>query len=130
MIPRYIMSDFDWPQINACLEVYLSWLFLCWWHVLHAWQKHLHIPSYPELWEILKGWIRITDQAEFDKTWIKIKSMAPASFVSYLTTYWMPENVRKMWSAVYRKDRTIFEKCDTNMLIEAYVFFTFSSLSA
>ncbi|KAJ7927049.1 hypothetical protein B0H13DRAFT_1459514, partial [Mycena leptocephala] len=45
---------------------------------------------------------------------------ASPAFVQYLTTYWMPENVVRMWSAVYRKDRTIFEACNTNMLIEAW----------
>jgi hypothetical protein len=47
--------------------------------------------------------------------------MASPAFVQYLTTYWMPEHVVRMWSAVYRKDRTIFEACNTNMLIEACV---------
>jgi hypothetical protein len=41
--------------------------------------------------------------------------------VNYLTQYWMPERVVRMWSAVYRTARTIFEDCDTNMPIEAYV---------
>ncbi|KAJ7821041.1 hypothetical protein B0H13DRAFT_1660608, partial [Mycena leptocephala] len=45
---------------------------------------------------------------------------APSSFVSYLTQYWMPEGVVRMWSAVYRTARTIFEDCDTNMPIEAW----------
>ncbi|KAJ7110913.1 hypothetical protein C8R44DRAFT_633670 [Mycena epipterygia] len=46
--------------------------------------------------------------------------MAPSGFVDYLTRYWMTDRVVKMWSAVYRKDRTIFQLCDTNMLIEAW----------
>ncbi|KAJ7924037.1 hypothetical protein B0H13DRAFT_1549117, partial [Mycena leptocephala] len=45
---------------------------------------------------------------------------APQGFVEYLTKYWMPEHIIKMWSAVYRKGRSIFEICDTNMLIEAW----------
>ncbi|KAJ7902423.1 hypothetical protein B0H13DRAFT_1559938, partial [Mycena leptocephala] len=45
---------------------------------------------------------------------------APQGFVEYLTKYWMPEHIIKMWSTVYRKGRTIFEICDTNMLIEAW----------
>ncbi|KAF7372489.1 hypothetical protein MVEN_00110600 [Mycena venus] len=35
------------------------------------------------------------------------------------TRYWMPDHVVKMWSAVFRTSRSIFENCDTNMLIEA-----------
>ncbi|KAJ7092324.1 hypothetical protein B0H15DRAFT_905686 [Mycena belliarum] len=122
-IPRNIMTDFDRAQINAILQEYfhaLLRIFLCWWHVLHAWQKHFHTTKHPELWELLKRWIRMTDLTEFNATWIKIKEMAPPAFVVYLTTYWMPENILKMWSAMYRKDRTIFAMCDTNMLIEAW----------
>ncbi|KAJ7488704.1 hypothetical protein B0H11DRAFT_1720367 [Mycena galericulata] len=119
-ISRHIISDFCWPQINACIEIYNAIIFLCWWHVLHAWQQHFSIPAHPELWELLKNWIRITDQTEFDATWIKIQSMAPQGFVKYLTDYWMRQDVVKMWSAVFRTSRSIFENCNTNMLIEAW----------
>ncbi|KAF7372258.1 SWIM-type domain-containing protein [Mycena venus] len=119
-IPRRIISDFDWGQIHSCIAVYNAVILLCWWHVLHAWQQHFSIPAYPELWELLKNWIRITDQGEFDATWIKIKSMAPQGFIEYLNRYWMPEHVVKMWSAVFRSERSIFENCDTNMLIQAW----------
>jgi hypothetical protein len=120
-IPRNIISDFDWGQINACILEYQAFIFLCWWHVLHSWQQHFHISTHPNLWDLLKKWIRITDKAEFDATWAKIQEIAPSSFVNYLTQYWMPERVVRMWSAVYRTARTIFEDCDTNMPIEAYV---------
>jgi hypothetical protein len=127
-IPRRFISDFDWPQINAIIAEYQSFvaqypvfILLCWWHVLHAWQQHFHIPSHPELWDILKAWIRVTDLNEFKATWAKIKTIAPTEFVKYLDQYWMSDQVVRMWSAVYRKDRTIFENCDTNMLIEACV---------
>ncbi|KAJ7867319.1 hypothetical protein B0H13DRAFT_2351978 [Mycena leptocephala] len=119
-IPRNFISDFDYPQINACIAEYNAFILRCWWHVLHAWQKHLRIDSYPDLWELLKRRIRITERAEFDTAWDKIKVQAPQGFVEYLTKYWMPEHIIKMWSAVYRKGRTIFEICDTNMLIEAW----------
>jgi hypothetical protein len=120
-IPRNIISDFDWGQINACILEYQAFIFLCWWHILHSWQQHFHISTHPNLWELLKKWIRITDKAEFDATWVKIQEIAPSSFVNYLTQYWMPERVVHMWSAVYRTARSIFEDCDTNMPIEAYV---------
>jgi hypothetical protein len=48
------MSDFDWGQINTCLEEYRSFILLCWWHVLHNWQKHFHIPTNEVLWDLLK----------------------------------------------------------------------------
>ncbi|KAJ7740846.1 hypothetical protein B0H16DRAFT_1324200 [Mycena metata] len=46
--------------------------------------------------------------------------MAPKTFKDYLIRYWMPDRVLRMWSAVYCMPRSIFEACDTNMLIEAW----------
>lgn len=128
-IPRNIISDFDHPQINACIAEYQAFILLCWWHVLRSWQKRFHIPSNPDLWELLKRWIRMTDQSEFDAAWTKIKAMAPQDFIEYLIQYWMPPRVVQMWSAVHRKGRNIFEACDTNMLIEACVSFPFPFFS-
>ncbi|KAJ7079163.1 hypothetical protein B0H15DRAFT_788251 [Mycena belliarum] len=119
-ISRKIMSDFCWPQINACIAEYQAFILLCWWHVLHAWQQHFHISSHPDLWTILKKWLRITDQVEFDATWAEIQIIAPPDFVQYLIRYWMPVQTVKMWSAIYRTPRSILEACDTNMLIEAW----------
>jgi hypothetical protein len=113
------MSDFDWAQINACIEEYRTFILLCWWHVLHDWQKRFRITSNEDLWELLKKWIRMTDRSEFDAAWIKIQEIAPDDFIVYLKKYWMPEKVVKMWSAMYRTPRSIFEECDTNMPIEA-----------
>jgi hypothetical protein len=120
-IPRNIISDFDWGQINACWAAYHSFILLCWWHVLHSWQKHFHIDAHPELWDLLKRWLRMTEKSEFDAAWVKIQNIAPVSFVDYLKKYWMLEKVVRMWSGLYRTERDIFEACDTNMLIEAYV---------
>jgi hypothetical protein len=129
--PRYIMSDFDWAQINACKIASVDWkhinnertsfILLCWWHVLHAWQQHFHIPQSPELWELLKKWIRMENQEDFDAAWDQIKQTAPDTFVEYLKETWMKDEVVAMWSAVYRSSRSIFEMCDTNMLVEADV---------
>ncbi|KAJ7832372.1 hypothetical protein B0H13DRAFT_1654230 [Mycena leptocephala] len=119
VIPRRIMSDFDWAQINACVEQYRTFILLCWWHVLHDWQKRFRITSNGDLWELLK-WIRMTDRAEFDAAWTKIQEIAPEDFIVYLKRYWMPEKVVKMWSAIYRTPRSIFEECDMNMPIEAW----------
>ncbi|KAJ6570995.1 hypothetical protein DFH09DRAFT_916772, partial [Mycena vulgaris] len=117
--PNIFMSDFDWAQLNAIRRRFpKSRLFLCWWHVLHAWQRYFVTQHYPLLWERLKRWIRITDQAEFDSCWAEIQTLAPPSVVQYLQTTWM--GVVHMWSGVYRSDRSIFETCDTNMLVEAW----------
>ncbi|KAJ7934963.1 hypothetical protein B0H13DRAFT_1591252, partial [Mycena leptocephala] len=50
--------------------------------------------------------------------------VAPPTFLKYLDQYWTSDQVVKMWSAIYKRDRTIFEACDTNMLIEAYAYIT------
>ncbi|KAJ7301636.1 hypothetical protein DFH08DRAFT_641895, partial [Mycena albidolilacea] len=46
--------------------------------------------------------------------------LAPDSIIQYLEEYYMGEATLKMWSAVYRKDRNVFELGDTNMLVEAW----------
>lgn len=120
VVPKLWMSDRDRAQMNVILRRYVeSKLLLCWWHVLHAWQQHFVTAHYPELWELLKCWIRIADKAEFEQYWVKIQALAPQSFTEYLKVYWLPE--RDLWSAISRKNRNIFEQSDTNMLVEAYV---------
>ena len=84
-----------------------------------AWQQHFVTTQFPELWELLKKWIRVTDD-EFKAYWMKIKALAslltPPSFLDYITIHWIP--YKAMWSAVYHKDHTVFELCDTNMFVE------------
>ncbi|KAJ6542164.1 hypothetical protein DFH09DRAFT_1041288, partial [Mycena vulgaris] len=115
--PNKFMSDNDSGQLGRIRFRYsLSHLLLCWWHVLHAWQQHFVTRHYPELCEKLKGWIRITNEAEFWVCWEEIKSLAPDSVIEYLQTYYLVQETLEMWSAVYRTDRNIFRLCDTNML--------------
>lgn len=116
--PEKFMTDFDWGQINSIRRRYpLSQVLLCWWHVLHAWIQHIVVAHYCELWELLKNWIRIEEEATFKAQWLKIQKLAPESFIEYITRYWMP--VKNMWSGVERKRRNILQLCDTNMLVEA-----------
>jgi hypothetical protein len=72
----------------------------------------------------------MTDLADFNAAWAKIQEISPASFVEYLKGTWMSDQVVKMWSAVHRKNRTINELWDTNMLVEAYVLSCIPFLSA
>lgn len=135
-LPKWFMSDKDHAQMNAVQRVYtVVLLLLCWWHVLHAWQQHFHTRDFPVLWDLLKKWIRIRDEAEFEAARDEIREEAPPSFNDYLDTYWMncerqfltylarPDTRTlgiPMWSAIHRKGRHIFEDIDTNMLIEAW----------
>jgi hypothetical protein len=118
IIPTQFMSDKDRGQMNVIQRRYPeSRLLLCWWHVLHAWQQHFVISQFPELWDLMKKWLRMTSRKDFDVCWVEIQSLAPPSVVKYLQTNWLDEP--HLWSAVYRQDRTIFELSDTNMLVEA-----------
>ncbi|PPQ68734.1 hypothetical protein CVT24_007561 [Panaeolus cyanescens] len=121
VVPEFFMSDKDQAQLNAIKRYFPgSTILLCWWHVLHAWQSHFSITHYPELWVLLKKWVRMSDSVEFWEAWDSIKAMAPASVVAYLETEWLPSDTLKQWSAMYRTERTIFQACDTNMLVEAW----------
>ncbi|KJA13627.1 hypothetical protein HYPSUDRAFT_117863, partial [Hypholoma sublateritium FD-334 SS-4] len=120
VIPIRIMSDRDFAQINACMRQFpTAMILLCWWHVLHAWQQHLAISRHPELWKLLKALVRIEGTADFDAAVGQIQTLAPPDFLVYLKEYWLPPKYVIMWSAVYRKGRTVYELSDTNMLIEA-----------
>jgi hypothetical protein len=122
--PNVIMSDRDLAQIAALQAVYpTSRVFLCKWHVLRAMRKHFSTTEFPELWDIIKKWVNTDDLAEFHRLWEKISTdpSTPKSFQDYLTREWMPQDRVVMWSKTARKNRSIYEEGDTNMLIEAYV---------
>jgi hypothetical protein len=122
IIPHWLMTDRDLAQINALKRYFpTSTILLCWWHVLHAWQQHLVISQNVELWDKLKAWVRIECLKKFEVAWLEIQRLASSAFRDYLVQYWMTDEFRAMWSAVNRKDRAIFERSDTNMLLEAYV---------
>ncbi|KAI0047191.1 hypothetical protein FA95DRAFT_1492871 [Auriscalpium vulgare] len=119
--PLNWMTDRDLAQINVIkLRYPKSRLFLCWWHVLHAWQAHFNTTAFPELWALLKRWIRISNPAEFDLCWTEIKTLPhrPKSVIAYLEHDWIPWV--HAWSAVARQGRTIYEESDTNMYLEGY----------
>ena len=116
-IPAWFMTDKDKGQINSIALVYPDAnILLCWWHVLHAWQQHFVTAHHPELWDLLKKWVRLTDENDFDMQWEKIKKIAPPSVIKYLEKDWLPD--RNMWSAVARSGRKVWELGDTNMLLE------------
>jgi hypothetical protein len=77
------------------------------------------------MWALLKKWIRLTDCKEFTDCWVEIQKLAPPSFISYLENTWLKH--WRMWSAMERQNCTILELSDTNMLVEAYVFYLFNN---
>ena len=79
VILNEFMSDQDHGQMNVVQRQYSeSILYLCWWHVLHAWQQHFVTTQFPKLWELLKKWISVTDDDEFEAYWMKIRALAPS----------------------------------------------------
>ena len=118
--PAVIITDCDQAQINALEMVYpQSRIFLCHWHVLHAIRSHFVTMEFEDLWQKIKALIITDNQAMFDRLWHEICTdpSIPLSVVKYLNDMWMKRP--HMWSKVSRKNRSIFEEGDTNMLIEA-----------
>lgn len=119
-IPWRWMSDRDLAQINAIVLRYPeSLVWLCWWHVLHAWQQHFVISQHELLWTKLKGLVRIEEYEQFMAAIDEIRSLAPEHFWDYFAKNWLTEKFVPMWSAIYRCARGIHLLSDTNMLLEA-----------
>jgi hypothetical protein len=121
--PAVIMTDRDRVQINALRIVYPdSQILLCKWHVLRAIRSHFNTNEFPDLWAKVKAFVNASESADFARLWVEISNdpSVPQSFVQYMRSEWLPE--AKMWSLVMRKNRSIFEEGNTNMLLEAYVF--------
>ena len=120
MVPAIIMSDRDRAQMNAVSTVYTdSKLLLCWWHVLRAIWMHFHTEEFPVVWDRIREWVKTSDQARFDLLWEWFQSnpSVPQTLVDYLKLNWM--TIMPLWSGTMRKERTIFQEGDTNMLIES-----------
>ena len=118
-----IMTDCDHAQINTLRIVYPdSQILLCKWHVLRAIRSHFNTNEFPELWAKVKAFVNASESADFARLWVEISNdpLVPESFVQYMRSEWLPE--AKMWSLVMRKNCSIFEEGDTNMLLKAYVF--------
>jgi|SRR6266851_2857372 len=121
--PAVIMTDHDRVQINALRIVYSdSQILLCKWHVLHVIRLHFNTNKFPDLWAKVKAFVNALESADFARLWVEISNdpSVPQSFVQYMRAEWIPEV--KMWSMVMRKNHSILEEGDTNMLLEVYVF--------
>jgi MULE transposase domain len=120
--PAVIMTDRDEAQIAALKAVYpRSNINLCTWHVLRVIRSHLITHEFPAFRDKIKKWITTDDLGVFLTLWDEISTdpSLPQSTVKYLKDNWLP--VFHLWSKVLRKNRSIFEEGDTNMLIESYV---------
>jgi len=127
--PEVIMTDHDQAQITA-LEIVFpqSQILLCMWHVLRAICSHFVTSQFQGLWEKIKAWVKTEDIAKFFTIWEDISSnpSVPESVVKYLKAEWLP--VLHRWSMIGRKNQSIYEEGNTNMLIEAYVVYYLSEI--
>ena len=120
VVPAIIMSDHDKAQMNAVKTVYPdSKLLLCWWHVLRAIRMHFRTEEFLEVWDRIHEWVKTSDQSRFDAIWewTQTDPSVPQTLIDYLKINWM--TIVPLWSGTARKERTIFQEGDTNMLIEA-----------
>ena len=120
VVPAIIMSDCDKAQMNAVKTVYPdSKLLLCWWHVLRAIWMHFRTEEFLEVWDCIREWVKTSDQSRFDAIWewIQTDPLVPQTLIDYLKINWM--TIVPLWSGTARKERSIFQEGDTNMLIEA-----------
>jgi MULE transposase domain len=122
--PSIFMTDRDQAQVNSIRATFpeCSRVFYCWWHVLRAIRTHFNTKEFPELWSLIQDWVRMTDNNEFEACWkyIEEDTSVPKSVAQYIARDWLPH--KKMWSVMSRQNHMIFEKGDTNMLLEAYVY--------
>ena len=70
---------------------------------------------------LIQDWVRTTNDNEFNACWkyIKEDTSVPKSMAEYITQDWL--SYKEIWSTMSHQNQTIFEKGDTNMLLEAYV---------
>ena len=117
------MTDHNQAQVNAIRATFpeCSCVFYCWWHVLRAIRTHFNTKHFPVLWSRIQDWVHTTNNDEFNAHWAYIEgdTSVPNSMAQYIACDWLPH--KEMWSAMSHQNRTIFEKGDTNMLLEAYV---------
>ncbi len=117
------MTDRDHTQVNAIRSTFpkCPCVFYCWWHVLWAIQTHFNMKEFPELWSLIRDWVCITDDNEFNVSWkyIQEDTSVPKSLAEYIAREWLPH--KDMWSVTSHQNWSIFEEGDTNMLLEAYV---------
>ena len=118
--PAIIMSNHDKAQMNPIGSVYPdAKLLLCWWHMLRAMRMHVCTEEFPEVWARLREWVKTLDQTKFDSIWewLQTDPSVPVSLTDYLRSQWMC--IVPLWLGTMRKNRTIFQEGDTNMLIES-----------
>jgi hypothetical protein len=119
--PSIFMIDHDQAQVNAIWVAFPECcrVFYCWWHVLQAIWTHFNTKKFPVLWSLIQDWVHTTDNNEFNVWWkyIEQDTSVPKSLAQYITWDWLP--YKEMWSAMLCQNHTIFEKGNTNILLEA-----------
>src|SRR6266852_204609 len=111
IVPNIFMTDRDHAQVNSIQAVFPKChrVFYCWWHVLHTIHTHFNTKEFLELWSHIQDWVCTIDKNEFNMCWkyIEKDTSVPKSVAEYIAQDWLP--YKKMWSAMSRQNRTIFE---------------------
>jgi hypothetical protein len=118
--PTIFMTDRDQAQVKAIRATYPGCRVLyCWWHVLRAIRTRFKTKEFPKLWTLIQDWVHTNEKLEFDAWWDQMQSdtLNPDTVIGYLARDWV--TCKDMWSAIYQRNRTIFEEGDTNMLLES-----------
>jgi hypothetical protein len=121
--PSIFMTDHDHAQENAIRTTFpeCQCIFYCWWHMLQAIRTHFNTKEFEDLWALIQDWVHMVDNDEFKASWTQIQgdTKVPKSMAEYIAWEWLSH--KEMWSATLRKNHTIFEEGDTNLLLEVYV---------
>src|SRR6266852_6024047 len=121
IVSNMFMTDRVYAQVNSIQVVFpeCCHIFYCWWHVLRAIHTHFNTKEFLELWSCIQDWVCVTDENEFNVCWkyIKEDTLVSKSMTEYIAWDWL--SYKEMWSIMSCQNWMIFEKGDTNMLLEA-----------
>ena len=130
ILPSIFMTNHNHAQVNTICAVFPKYqhIFYCWWHVLQAIQTHFNTKEFLDLWTLIQNWVCVTDGNQFNTYWTQIQKNTEfsKSIANYIAQEWLP--YKEIWSIVSHQNYSIFEKGNTNMLLEAYVIMHFQDI--
>ena len=89
-IPPFIIMDRDQAAFNAARKIYPEIpTYLCWFHAINCWWKHLRVSDHPEAWALLLQLPRAETWSRFMELWNGIREKVPLQFVDYMMAYWV-----------------------------------------
>ena len=116
-----IITDNDDAEINVISEWFPNTRhYLCWWHILKNWRKHLHakVPRefHATLWPKLKHLLK--ESFDFEKDYQEVISLSTPEFANYLMTYYY--KCKEKWARQFRSYDCMNKKANTTVLVESW----------